>query len=58
MPTSRKMHRLIARSSLGSPAARSLRARTPRHVTNRVVNASTIASRSRGSSKTTPYKSS
>ncbi len=60
MPTSRKMTRLIARSSLGSPAARSLRARTPPQVTSRIIATCTAKARgttsSRGVTKNTPYK--
>jgi len=40
MSTSRRMSRLVAKSSLGSPAARSLRARTPHRVAVRIVTAS------------------
>lgn len=35
------MARLINKSSLGTPAARSLRSRTPRAVSARIVHAST-----------------
>ncbi|MDQ1501620.1 MAG: hypothetical protein QOI86_4960 [Actinomycetota bacterium] len=51
MATSRKMTSLIAKSSLGSPAARALRARTPRSVATRIVTAATRTPGSRGSSR-------
>jgi len=45
MATSRKMSRLIAKSSLGTPAARSIRARTPSRVAYRLVRSSSAAAR-------------
>jgi hypothetical protein len=53
-----KMRKLVAKSSLGTPAARQLRARTPLRVAAKIVKESGSTDRSRGSGKTTPYKSS
>lgn len=44
MTTNRTMRRLVTRSSLGTPGARAIRSRTPRHVTTRILTATTKTS--------------
>lgn len=57
MASSKKMNRLIASSSLGSPGARAVRARTPRSVKTEIaMRAKEISASSRGTTKKSPYK--
>jgi len=58
MTETSKIRKLVAKSSLGTPAARQLRARTPRNVAAKIVKESGSSERARGSGKATPYKSS
>lgn len=57
MGSSKKMSRLIATSSLGSPGARALRSRTPKSAKTEIaMRANKLSSSLRGMTKKAPYK--